>query len=364
MRVKSVIALLLILASATGCTSGHERQVALPDQLVPVWSAAIPPSDGVPVFAVTADSVIATTSHGNLAILDARTGRLERTIEPDTGWSFSSGTVIGERLYTDQTTQDPTIRRLVAYDLSTGRSIWRNDFQSQMYGVFSSDYPTITSRGIVVPIGAAQEGAADDLQGISLTDGTVVWQTQLPSGCPTGTSPDALGASTPGVGIARAAVFLLVCINGVRLVSVDPADGRISWQRVLAANPSPFHASNPAYSAVVTTNLGDIVVKTGTKERIFTSSGQLIATRICPSSDDCNIDAVGRSGVLSLHLRKPPIEQGLDLSTGQLVWQRTGTLINPYGGSAASPDYGGILYAEADYRGLCKTPLTILLPER
>jgi outer membrane protein assembly factor BamB len=354
MRTKNMIVLLLTLASATGCSAaktqqvGPPNQIALPNQLAPIWSAAIEPDQGlahVSLFAVTASSVIVPTPGGDLAILDAMTGRPERSIAPDTGWNFTSTAVIGERLYAylKTTTDDPTIARLEAYDLSTGRSLWRTDIKAQPDRIFLSE-PMITSRGIVVVQSSEVEpGPTDLVQGLRLADGKATWLgLRLP--CSTGSD----------IGTASAAVFLLECTNGIRLVTIDPADAQVSWQHVLVANPSAYFAFNPPELSLSATNLGDIIAQTGHTASIFTPSGRLIVTRAPPSSCwtyGCDVVAAGQIGILNFDTETGPVEQAFNLSTGQVVWQQPGELIigpgTNYLMSASSQDYGGILFARA-----------------
>jgi len=342
MRGRAVAAALFLVlaAGASGCSAAGTRhevtlEGVLPNRLAPVWSTGIETdfaAGGVAanVFAITDTAVVLPVSDGDLTVRDPGTGKVQWSAGPDRGWTFSGDAVIGNRLYAYMTTRNENVIRFIAYDLGTGSVVWRTQLVVDLYRGVGLQTVMFTTRGIVV-----QLGVANQLYGLRLSDGKGIWLARLPASCPAGDSTAA----------PSAAIFLLECTgSGVRLDSVDPATGRISWQRTLAVSRTAVYPIDLA-----STNAGEIVAEAGSTMRIFTSGGHLIATRVPPVScpgGTCMIGSEGSEGVLQLGTNSSVV-QGIDLTTGQVKWHRPGDLIASGIDSAISVDSGGTLFAPA-----------------
>jgi PQQ-like domain len=343
----AVLAIAGLAAGAGGCGSSPAASQAPPGHLVPVWSAGLPADSAglsddyvykgvtATLFSVTDAAVVLPAPGGELAVRATRSGRTERDITPDAGWSFTAIAVSGGRLYAAMVTPQQTVVRFAAYRLrGSGGPLWRTDLAVRLGP--DSDLmlrPVLmTSRGIVVQLGVS--GA---LRGLRLSDGRPTWTTRLPAGCPDGDT-----ATT-----ATAALFLLQCtggrVRGVRLLSVNPGTGRVGWQRILAVSRREVYPADLA-----TSDTGDILAEAGTSTRIFSPGGRLIATRsrsqiACPAGS-CTMGSLGRHGVVALG-ENGAATQGIDLATGRVTWQRAGTLIGV--GSPMAVDTAGTLFASA-----------------
>jgi outer membrane protein assembly factor BamB len=327
---------LVLAAGASGCAAAgprHElgRPRTVPDRLAPVWTVPTETdfdAGGVAanVFAITGTAVVLPVSGGDLVARDPGTGRAEWKVAPDRGWRFSGDAVIGSRLYAYMTTPNESLARFAAYDLGTGQVAWRSELGVDLYRGIGLQQVMFTSRGIVV-----QLGAANLLYGLRLSDGKGTRLASLPFSCPGGDS-----MATPG-----AAIFLLECAGGgVVLDSVDPATGRVSWQRVL-----PDRRAGAYPLDLEDTSGGDVVAEAGTTVRIFTSGGRLIATRVPPTScpGSCMIGSAGSAGAIVLGA-DANVVQGIDLATGRVQWQRAGAL---FSNQSTSVDLGGTMFAVA-----------------
>jgi outer membrane protein assembly factor BamB len=338
-RLLAAAAALLLTAGLSACSGSAASQGVtgppLPERFVPVWTADVgTPSNagGVAVsgYPMTSAAVVLPLPGGDLAARDPATGQVRWTIAPYPGWLFSGDAVIGDRLYADMTTPDRTLIRLAAYDLATGRVLWRTEVVAFLNREIGLQQVLFTSRGIVV-----QLGAANALYGLRLSDGRGSWLTRLPVSCQNGSA----------IATQRATVFLLECTGiGVRLDSVDPATGRISWQRVLSVN----RAGAYPFDLGATSAAGDIVALAGTTTRIFSSAGRLIATRVPPVScpGNCTIGASGPVGVFELGAN-PDLVQAVNLTTGRVQWQRAGDLIGSLNPAELPVDSAGTMFALA-----------------
>lgn len=339
-RVALLVALLLMLAlGASGCgTPGTRPAAVLPDRLAPVWSADTAPDTSTfgasqSLIGIADSAVVLPVPGGDLTVRDPRTGRIESRIAPDRGWQFSGDAVIGDRLYTSMTPPTGNLARFAAYDLGTGLAVWRTDVSAQLFSATEPQNSVITPHGIVLLLAAAGE-----LGGLRLSDGKDAWLTRLPAGCPlagvAGSPPTAAVTGSP-----TAAVFVLECTGkGARLISVDPASGRISWQRVLAVSRTDVYPIT-----LDTTNAGDILAGVGNTVHVFTPGGRMIATPpTCPGGG-CTIGSNGSDGVLVELGTNTSAIQGIDLGTGQVRWQRTSEPI----GAAGPVDSSGTMYADS-----------------
>ncbi|MCO5993323.1 outer membrane protein assembly factor BamB family protein [Actinoallomurus rhizosphaericola] len=323
------VALFAALIALCGSSGRQHRPESLPGRLTSVWSAETSADfdSSAKLIVIKERAIVAPAPDGALTVRDPRSGRIEQTITADPGWNFDAVEVLDDRLYTAATSElGPGVDRFAAYDLRTGQIVWSTDLR---IGV-SLQPMLVTSRGIV-----AQGYEARVLYGLRLTDGKIGWQTELPAAC-----SDGAATSTP-----TAAVFLFHCAGTeARLFSVDPAGGRVSWQRLLATDPAGVDGID-----LLATRNGDVLAQAGTTLRLFAPNGRLIFT--APSGMTCGgACAIGENGSdIAISLQDGAHALSLldiDASTGRLRWQRNGDLITwhhpvlPIGS-------GGILYAPA-----------------
>lgn len=327
----------ILSAAVTACGSpaaGHPAAGSLPDVLAPVWSAPVETDyndNGLASnnFAFTSRAVFLPAANGDLTAVDPASGAVLWKVAPDQGWNFRADAAIGGRLYAYLTSPNQDLIRFIAFNASNGAVEWRTVVGVMLYRSIGQQV-MFTSRGIVVQIGAANR-----LYGLSLSNGHGIWLSELPAACDGGST-----AVAPG-----AALFLLQCPgSGVRLESVDPATGRVRWQRVVAVSRTPVYPIE-----LYATGPGDIVAQAGADLRIYNPGGSVIVRRAPPlgcAGGSCAVAANGSAAVLEAG-PKSDVVQGISLATGQVQWRRSGELLQIGGASGAVAGPAGILYAAA-----------------
>ncbi len=332
------VGLLGIMAAAVtacGTSPGVRAAAALPDALAPVWSAAMETdynANGVASnnFAFTSRAVFLPAPNGEMTAFNPATGAVLWRAARYPHFNFSGDAVIGGRLYAYMTNPTQKLLRLIAFDANNGAVVWQRIVVALLYRGIGLDQVMFTSKGILI-----QLGVDNLLYGLSLSTGQNIWHTALPANCDGGGS-----AVAPA-----AALFLLECTgSGVRLDSVDPATGRVSWQRVLARSRTPVYPFE-LYSI----GEGDVVAQAGANLRIYSPGGNLIVSRVpplgCPGGS-CGVAADGSAAVLEAGANSNVV-QGINLDTGQVQWRRSGELLEVGGAAASGPGPDGILYADA-----------------
>jgi outer membrane protein assembly factor BamB len=281
-------------------------------------------------FAFTPRAVFLPAPNGDLTAVDPVNGSVLWRAAPYHGWHFSGDAVIGGRLYAYMTNPHQSLIRLVAFNASNGAVAWRTEVGALLYRGIGLQQVMFTSTGIVV-----QLGTANRLYGLSLSSGKAIWQSGLPASCGSGSSAEA----------PEAVLFLLECSgSGVRLVTVDPATGRVAWQRLIATSRTRVYPIE-----LYTTGDGDVVAQVGADMRIYSPGGSLIVNRAppvgCPGGS-CVVAADGSAAVLEAGA-KSDVVQGISLRTGQVQWRRPGELLEVGGDAGAVAGRGGIVYAAA-----------------
>ncbi|MGH3247909.1 MAG: PQQ-binding-like beta-propeller repeat protein [Trebonia sp.] len=285
-------------------------------------------------------------------MLDTRTGHLERTVRVGPGSMAEQVGVIGDQLYIlteNPENPDGPSRQVDGYDLRTGMLLWGTEVPSYN-GVFDvGDIPVFTSRGIVA------QPAVGTIEGLQASDGVIAWQRHLPSGCSAGVD----GRT------AASALFLLPCGTRLRLISLDPATGRVLWQHDLGntagATTNPFGLPGP----LLTTRNGDIIVQAGKSLQLYGSGGRLLFNRreslTCAQGTTCVIGDDGADAVLLLgdtSYGYPSAVQDIDLATGRIRWQHPGKIIPA--DSDIAVDSAGMLYGNSGTFGAPALPAFIL----
>lgn len=180
------------------------------------------------------------------------------------GGGYGSLTVAENRAYTIEQRRDDEV--LAAYDMATGRELWKNSWKARFSEAMGGDGPRSTpvwNDGRVYALGATGE-----LRAIEAASGKTLWRTNILS--------DA-GAANVQWGMAASPLVvdgLLITVpgggNGKSVIAYDKATGKISWTA----------ESDPAgYAAPIVATLGgarQLIITAGKRVFGLTLDGKLL----------------------------------------------------------------------------------------
>ncbi|MFC4910511.1 PQQ-binding-like beta-propeller repeat protein [Actinomadura gamaensis] len=269
-----------------------------------------------------ADGQVVTAAGSGLSVRDARTGA-RRWEYRRSGWSLLGWTATDARIVAFlQRDGHPGEHEFLGFDALSGGLLWRS----------SDDRPATVSRATLHwPSGADTVLAASvdrrELSGRSTANGARRWKLKLPLGCrlyedaprPSDASPDL-------------AALALDCAGPSHLLAVEPATGRVLWDRVLGADDAPE----------VSVRGHAVLVSDGTALRLYDNAGDQLVVWNDPDACGAGMCPSALSGDLLVVVR--PLDGGarteaIDLRSGRVAWRR-GTPAY-----AALTEAGGRLYA-------------------
>ncbi|WP_433337731.1 PQQ-binding-like beta-propeller repeat protein [Spirillospora sp. CA-294931] len=316
---RQAVVLAAVALAAGACAEGEAAPDVRADHTTAVGAAApmpdSPPGKGVlerawsldlsgepktgTRIAVAGGQLFVPSSRG-LNVHDARTGQ-ERWHYRERGRQLRGYAVTGGAVVLQTTTPGSSEDRLVGLDAATGRRLWNGKGNLTVEDMTA--YGVLASGGVVLAERSVGRDMATVVDGLDARTGKSRWNRPLGTGCVTFPS---------GVRVrSDASVLVLVasCGSTARIRALDPATGRVLWDRGAAAQAS-------------VSVRGGLTAITSGRTHVLDRAGRDVATDDCAS--DCEFTvAGGRPIVARPETDGGPVLTGYDPGTGRRLWRRT-----------------------------------------
>ena len=200
-----------------------------------VWTRAVVESDRDILgggLAVSHGVLAVTTGLGDIAALDARSGTLLWTRDVHLPLR-SAPRMDGEVVFA--TTID---NQVFAFDLKTGRILWKHSGIRESAGVLGSAVPAVSSGVVVVPY------SSGELYALKADTGRELWSDMLL--LPSRTTSTLSLADIDGNPVVADGVVYAVGHSGM-FAAIDLATGQHVWDRVISSTQTPWVAGDFLY---------------------------------------------------------------------------------------------------------------------